>query len=117
MSTSGTYGVAGAMLLVALAVAFAPMVLVRRLRAAAPMAPPEHGGATGAKSWVQFRVRYGILALIFVAFDMEMVFMFPWAVAFKAVGFTALLDLFVFVAILSSIMLFALKEGAFDWEG
>lgn len=79
--------------------------------------PPEHGGRTGNKTWVQFRLRYAVLALLFVAFDMEMVFMFPWAVVYKRVGLVAFFDMFVFVAILTSAIIFAWKAGAFDWEG
>jgi NADH-quinone oxidoreductase subunit A len=76
----------------------------------------EHGGRTSHKTWVQFRVRYGVLALLFVAFDMEMVFMFPWAVAYRREGIIALGDMLVFVAILGAAIAFAWKEGAFDWE-
>jgi NADH:ubiquinone oxidoreductase subunit 3 (subunit A) len=57
-----------------------------------------------------------VLALVFVAFDMEMVFMFPWAVAFREMGIVALIDMFVFIAILVSAIVFAWKSGAFDWE-
>lgn len=78
--------------------------------------PPEFGGRSGHKTWVQFRVRYAVLALVFVAFDMEMVFMFPWAVAFREMGIVALIDMFVFIAILVSAIVFAWKSGAFDWE-
>lgn len=78
--------------------------------------PPEQGGRTGNPSWVQGRVRYAPLALLFVAFDMEMVFMYPWAVAYRKVGLTALGDMFVFIAILTAAIVFAWKHGAFDWE-
>lgn len=78
--------------------------------------PPEYGARTGHKTWVQFRVRYAAVALLFVAFDMEMVFMFPWAVVFRRLGLVAFLDMFVFVAILAAAIAFAWKEGAFDWE-
>nr|MBF6591583.1 NADH-quinone oxidoreductase subunit A [Ktedonobacterales bacterium] len=47
----------------------------------------------------------------------EMVFMFPWAVAFRQMGYTGILDMFVFIAILASAIWFAWKAGAFDWEG
>lgn len=77
---------------------------------------PEYGARTAHKTWVQFRVRYPLLALLFVAFDMEMVFMLPWAVVFKRVGLVAFLDMFVFIAILISAIAFAWKEGALDWE-
>ncbi len=78
--------------------------------------PFEQGRATQGKTWVQFRPRYAVLALLFVAFDMEMVFMFPWAVAFREKGMVAFLDMLVFIAILSSAITFAWKEGALDWE-
>ncbi len=117
---SRQYAVAGAMLVVALGLGLVGLGLGRwwgpRPRAAAENPPPEHGGRTGHKTWIQFRVRYAVLALLFVAFDMEMVFMFPWAVVFKRVGLVAFGDMFVFVAILTAAILFAWKEGAFDWE-
>ncbi len=117
---STQYTIAAVMLLVALLIgAFA--LVANRLRGPASRKskqnpPPEHGSRTGHKTWVQFRLRYAVLALLFVAFDMEMVFMFPWAVAFKEVGLVAFFDMFVFVAILTSAIFFAWKEGAFDWE-
>ena len=87
-----------------------------RPRPAEQNPPPEHAGRTGHKTWVQFRLRYVVLALLFVAFDMEMVFMFPWAVVYKQVGLVAFFDMFVFVAVLASASFFAWREGAFDWE-
>ena len=117
---STQYTIAVVMLVVALFIgAFA--LVANRLRGPSSRTPkqspaPEHGGRTGHKTWIQFRLRYAVLALLFVAFDMEMVFMFPWAVAFKEVGLVAFFDMFVFVAILTSAIFFAWKEGAFDWE-
>lgn len=117
---SKDYAIAGVMLLVALVLGLVTLGLGRRLgppaRPASENPPPEHGGRTGHKTWVQFRVRYAVLALLFVAFDMEMVFMFPWAVVFKRVGLVAFGDMFVFIAILIAAIAFAWKEGAFDWE-
>lgn len=81
-----------------------------------PRAPFESGSATEHKTWVQFRIRYAVLALVFIAFDMEMVFMFPWAVAYRRFGLIGFGDLVVFVAILSAAVIYAWKEGAFDWE-
>lgn len=117
---STQYAIAAVMLLVALLIGAFALVVSRILgastRSSEKNPPPEHGGRTGHKTWVQFRLRYAVLALLFVAFDMEMVFMFPWAVAFKEVGLVAFFDMFVFVAILTSAIFFAWKEGAFDWE-
>jgi NADH:ubiquinone oxidoreductase subunit 3 (subunit A) len=117
---SAGYGVAVAMLLVALGFGFLTIGVGPwfgpRTRRPDNNAPPEYGGRTGHKTWVQFRIRYPILALLFVAFDMEMVYMFPWAVVFKRLGIVAFLDMFVFIAILAAGIVFAWKEGAFDWE-
>lgn len=78
--------------------------------------PYEGGARTGHKTWVQFRVRYGLLALVFASFDMEMVYMFPWAAAFRRVGLVAFLDMFAFLLILLAALVFAWREGALDWE-
>ncbi len=114
------YGIAAVMLFVALALGLLTLRVGHWLgptkRPPADNQPPEHGGRTDHKTWIQFRVRYAVLALLFVAFDMEMVFMFPWAVVFKRVGLVAFGDMFVFIAILTAAIIFAWKEGAFDWE-
>jgi NADH:ubiquinone oxidoreductase subunit 3 (subunit A) len=114
------YAIAAVMLVVALLLGLLTLGIGRVMgppaREAEQNPPPEHGGRTGHKTWVQFRLRYAVLALLFVAFDMEMVFMFPWAVVFKRVGLIAFFDMFVFVAILTSAIFFAWKEGVFDWE-
>ncbi len=115
-----TFAIAAVMLVLALLLGFLALGLGRfigpRPRPAEQNPPPEHGGRTGHKTWVQFRLRYAVLALLFVAFDMEMVFMFPWAVVYKQVGLVAFFDMFVFIAILASAIFFAWKEGVFDWE-
>jgi NADH:ubiquinone oxidoreductase subunit 3 (subunit A) len=117
---STSYAIAAAMLAVALGLGLFTLRLGRWLgphpRPSTENPPPEHGGRTGHKTWVQFRVRYAVLALLFVAFDMEMVYMFPWAVVFKRLGLVAFVDMFVFIAILAAAIVFAWKEGAFDWE-
>lgn len=114
------YAVAAAMLVLALVLALLALGANRwftRLSAHPTSADaPEWGGRSGHKTWVQLRLRYAVIALVFVAFDMEMVFMFPWAVAFRRTGLVGLIDMFVFTAILVSAIWFAWKGGAFDWE-
>ncbi len=73
----------------------------------------ERHGERHETAWVQFDIPYALPALIFLAFDMEMIFMFPWAVAFQEVGMTALWDMFVFAAILGVALTYAAKRGAF----
>ncbi len=117
---AGDYALAAVMLALALVLGLLTLAAGRLFgpprRPQEKNPPPEHGGRTGHKTWVQFRLRYAVMALLFVAFDMEMVFMFPWAVVYKRVGLVAFFDMFVFIAILAAAIFFAWKEGAFDWE-
>lgn len=82
------------------------------LRRASKPREQRHGGKHET-AWIQFDIPYAVPALIFLAFDMEMIFMFPWAVAFQEVGMTALWDMFVFAAILGVALTYAAKRGAF----
>src|SRR4030081_74568 len=63
--------------------------------------------------WVRYHVHYYGLALLFLAFDMEMAFMYPWAVVYQEVGLEALVDMGVFLAILFLGLLYGLSQGAF----
>ncbi len=63
-----------------------------------------------------YRFGYVIYALIFLSFDMEMIFMYPWAVVFAEEGLTAFLDMFVFIAILSAGIAYAWGMGGLEWE-
>ena len=120
MTVGAQYGIVAALLVLAIAIG-ALVIGAGRWFVGQPRSPHddppfEYGSRTAHKTWVQFRVRYAVLALLFVAFDMEMVYMFPWAVAFKRLGLVAFLDMFVFIAILAAAIGYAWKEGAFDWE-
>lgn len=84
-------------------------LLVRKTRPREERASGERGTA-----WIQVDVRYAVIALVFIAFDMEMIYMFPWAVAFLRVGMVAFWDMFVFAAILFVGLLYAWKRGAFE---
>ncbi len=67
------------------------------------------------KSWIQFNNRFYIIGLIFVIFDVEAVFLFPWAVAYKSLGFFALVEMVIFIAILLVGLVYAWKKGALKW--
>ena len=62
--------------------------------------------------WVRYHVRYYGYALLFLAFDMEMAFMYPWAVVYKELGLTALLDMGVFLMVLFLGLLYGWSQGA-----
>ena len=67
-------------------------------------------------SWVQFKVQYYVYALIFVIFDIEVIFIYPWAVAFKQMGLFALIEMFVFLAILGFGLVYAWKKNVLEWK-
>ena len=78
--------------------------------------PYECGIATTGPSWIQFNVGYYLFALIFLIFDVELVFLFPWAVVAKKVGWLALLEIVIFFFILFLGFLYAHKKKALEWK-
>jgi NADH-quinone oxidoreductase subunit A len=66
-------------------------------------------------SWFQYNNRFYIFGLIFVVFDVEAVFLFPWAVAFGQLGLFALVEMIVFILILMFGLYYAWKKGALKW--
>lgn len=70
------------------------------------------GTLTPAPVWVRYHVRYYGVALLFLAFDMEMAFMYPWAVVYRELGLPALLDMGVFLSVLFLGILYGWSEGA-----
>ncbi|MCD7034657.1 NADH-quinone oxidoreductase subunit A [Metabacillus sp. GX 13764] len=66
-------------------------------------------------SRVQFNVRYYIFALLFVVFDVETIFMYPWAVAFDKLGMPALIEMLLFVLMLLIGLLYAWKKKVLKW--
>lgn len=67
-------------------------------------------------AWVRFHVRYYTFALIFIAFDMEMAFMYPWAVVFRSLGWFAFAEIGFFLTVLGLGILYAWREGALRWS-
>lgn len=67
-------------------------------------------------AWVRYHIHYYGIALLFLAFDMEMAFMYPWAVVYRELGLSALLDMGVFLAILFLGLLYGWREGALRWR-
>lgn len=75
----------------------------------------ECGIPTTGTSWIQFNVGYYLFALIFLIFDVELVFLYPWATAVKSAGMVALIEIIVFMFILFMGLLYAYKKGALKW--
>ena len=77
--------------------------------------PYECGVPTQGKTWMQLNVGYYLFALIFLIFDVELVFLYPWAVVAKKVGWFALVEVIIFLFILFMGFLYAHKKGALKW--
>lgn len=75
----------------------------------------ECGVDTKGKTWIRFRINYFLYALVFLAFDVETVFLFPWAVKFNSLGIFAFVEMLIFIAILVIGLWYAWKEGALEW--
>jgi NADH:ubiquinone oxidoreductase subunit 3 (subunit A) len=70
----------------------------------------------GGEPWALFRFQYYIYALLFVVFDVEAVFLFPWAVVFKSMGMRGFLEMMLFVGILAVGLIVAWRRQALEWE-
>lgn len=100
------------------------VVARRRLRAAGPPGPeqespvsPFTGGAPPAEhAFSRFHVRWYAVAMIFLAFDMEMLFMYPWVRVVAETGVVAVVEMFLFLGILFAGVLYAWREGALRWS-
>jgi len=77
--------------------------------------PYESGIPTKGKTWIQLNVGYYLFALIFLIFDVELVFLYPWAVAAKHVGWMAFVEIVIFFFIIFTGFLYAHKKGALKW--
>lgn len=62
-----------------------------------------------------FRVHFFIVAILFIVFDVETLFLFPWAVVFRKIGMFAFVEMFIFIAILSVGLIYAWVKGALEW--
>jgi NADH-quinone oxidoreductase subunit A len=66
-------------------------------------------------SWGQTQIRYYVFAFLFVIFDVESVFLFPWALVFSGLGVAALWEMVVFIAVLAVGLLYAFRKGVLKW--
>ncbi|PVA08913.1 NADH-quinone oxidoreductase subunit A [Pelagivirga sediminicola] len=79
-------------------------------------APFLGGGLPETHAWQRFHVRYYPMTLLFIAFEMEMMFMYPWAVVYVETGIVALAEMGMFLGILSIGILYGWREGVFRWQ-
>ena len=107
-------------LVIALGVGVVPLLLGlllgKRKPEAAKDAPYECGFEAFSDSRKQFDVRYYLVAILFIIFDLEIAFLFPWAVALREIGLAGLLAMGFFLLILVVGFIYEWKKGALNWE-
>jgi len=79
------------------------------------MAAYECGVETAGEPRQRYSIRYYVIAVLFVVFDVETIFLFPWAVKYRALGLFGFVEMVVFLAILLFGYLYAWKKGALEW--
>ena len=75
----------------------------------------ECGENPTGSAWIQFNIRFYVFALIFIVFDVEAVFLLPWAVVFRQLGMLAFLEGLVFIAILAVALAYVWRKGDLEW--
>ena len=107
-------------MLVGLAVGVAPLVLGKLLGPDRPdpakLSPYECGFEAFEDARMKFDVRYYLVAILFILFDLEIAFLFPWAAVINEIGFAGFLSMMVFLAILTVGFVYEWMKGALEWE-
>lgn len=114
------YAFIGLLTGVAVVLGVAPILLAKviapRKPGASKQAPYECGLESQGEPWVQFRAQYYVYALLFVVFDVEVIFLYPWALAWKTFGPVALAEMGVFLLVLAVALVYAWHKGVLEWE-
>ena len=115
----GQYVTIGVFALVGTVLVFGTLQLARLVRPAVPHPEKyttyESGIDPIGSGWTQSNVRYYIFALLFVVFDVEAVFLFPWAIVFERLGTQAFVEMVIFIGILAFALLYAVKKKVLEW--
>ena len=98
---------------------YAPLVIQKLLAPRDPnadkLATYECGEESEGSAWVQFNIRFYVVALIFLIFDVEVVFLFPWAVVFNDLGLLAFVEMGIFLLILMLGLAYVWRRSDLDW--
>lgn len=112
----------GLLIVVAVALPILPLVVARILAPRKPnpvkLESYECGMETVGDTWVQFKVQYYIYALVFLVFDVEIIFLYPWAASFEEVSAAGLFGLVagvLFIFLLGDGLLYAWRKGTLEW--
>src|SRR6201992_4230397 len=80
------------------------------------LTPFESGIEVIGNARTPISIKYFLVAILFVLFDVEVIFMYPWAVNFKDLGSSGLIEMFIFMATLLAGFIYVIKKGALDWD-
>lgn len=105
--------IAGAM---AVAMTLLPMVLLPGKPDSEKLSPYECGFESYGDSRMKFDVRFYLVAILFIIFDLEVAFLFPWAIVFKTLGAFGFWSMMVFLGVLTIGFIYEWKKGALEWE-
>jgi NADH-quinone oxidoreductase subunit A len=100
----------------AIVIVLASFVLARQRPDSEKLSPYECGFPPFADARAKFDVRFYLVAILFIIFDLEVAFLFPWAVALGAIGLFGFWSMVVFLAVLTIGFIYEWKKGALEWE-
>jgi len=102
--------------IIAVGMVAATAILGPKKKFADKMEPFECGESQLVSPHQRFSVKFYLIGVLFILFDVEVVFLFPWAVIFKRLGLFGLIEMIVFLLILGVGLLYVWKKGGLDWE-
>jgi len=112
-----------AVLIMALVAAVIPALFVGVSRLLGPRKPTavkseafECGNPATGPAWGRFSVKFYLTAILFIVFDIEVVFLYPWAVLFRDLGMFGFVEMLVFMAILTLGLAYVWRKGALEWD-
>ena len=112
-----------AVLIMALVAAAIPALFVAVSRFLGPRKPSvvkseafECGNPPTGPAWGRFSVKFYLTAILFIVFDVEVVFLYPWAIVFRHLGMFGFVEMLVFVAILTLGLGYVWRKGALEWD-
>ncbi|HTP42463.1 MAG TPA: NADH-quinone oxidoreductase subunit A [Nitrospiria bacterium] len=80
------------------------------------LSPYECGSEPISDARMPFPLRYYVIAVLFVIFDIEVIFLYPWAIDFFRIGLIGLLEMLIFIALFVLAFIYAWRKGALEWE-
>jgi len=94
--------------------AFASTLLGPKKHTAVKDEPFECGNPSSGSAWGRFSVKFYLVAILFIVFDIEVVFLYPWAVVFRRLGFFGFVEMLIFMLILAVGLVYIIKKGALE---